>query len=135
MMVRASVAASSSLCAAYGEPEMTRHESAATIQQPAVGIDPLRLNVIHVFEKKALLESRRLNGSFSPISPIDTDSAIAFAVDCYRARWTIEEFFKALKAGCQFEWRQLESAHSLLNALAILVPVAWRLLLLRTSRG
>ena len=57
--------------------------------------------------------------------------AIAFAVDCYRARWTIEEYFKALKTGCQFEKRQLESAHSLLNALAILAPVAWRLLLLR----
>jgi hypothetical protein len=35
------------------------------------------------------------------------------------------------EAGCQFEKRQLESAHSLLNALAILTPVAWRLLLLR----
>jgi hypothetical protein len=63
--------------------------------------------------------------------PIDTDEAIAFAVDCYRARWMIEEFFKALKTGCQFEKRQLESAHSLLNALAIFAPVAWRLLLLR----
>lgn len=36
-----------------------------------------------------------------------------------------------MKTGCQFERRQLESAHSLLNALAILAPVAWRLLLLR----
>ena len=45
--------------------------------------------------------------------------------------WTIEEFFKALKTGCQFEKRQLESAESLLNALAILSQVAWRLLLLR----
>jgi len=32
------------------------------------------------------------------------------------------------------EMRQLESAHSLLNALAILAPVAWRLLLLRHWR-
>lgn len=63
--------------------------------------------------------------------PTHDDAAILFAVDCYRARWTIEEYFKALKTGCQFERRQLESAHSLLNALAILAPVAWRLLLLR----
>jgi hypothetical protein len=47
-------------------------------------------------------------------------------VDCYRGRWTIEEYFKALKTGCQYERRQLETAHSLLNALAILAPVAWR---------
>ena len=49
----------------------------------------------------------------------------------YRGRWIIEEYFKALKTGCQYEQRQLESAHSLLNALAVLAPVAWRLLLLR----
>jgi len=46
-------------------------------------------------------------------------------------RWTIEKYFKALKTDCQYEKRQLESAHSLLNALAILAPVAWRLVLLR----
>lgn len=63
--------------------------------------------------------------------PIHDDAAILYAVDCYRAGWTIEEYFKALKTGCQFERRQLASAHSLLNALAILAPVAWRLLLLR----
>lgn len=43
----------------------------------------------------------------------------------------IEEYFKAVKTGCQYEQRQPESAHALLNALAVLVPVAWRLLLLR----
>ena len=75
--------------------------------------------------------SRRSSGSCSPILPVDTPDAIGFAVDCYRARWTIEEYFKALKTGCGYEKRQLESAHSLLNALAILAPVAWRLLLLR----
>jgi len=63
--------------------------------------------------------------------PIGTPDEIAYAVDCYRARWVIEEYFKALKTGCQYEKRQLESAHSLLNALAVLAPVAWRLLLLR----
>ncbi len=56
----------------------------------------------------------------------------AFVVDTYRARWTIEEFFKALKTGCAYEKRQLESLHALLNALALLAPMAWRLLLLRT---
>jgi hypothetical protein len=63
--------------------------------------------------------------------PLETAADVEFAVDCYRARWLIEEFFKALKTGCQYEKRQLESSHSLLNALAVLAPVAWRLLLLR----
>ena len=91
----------------------------------------LRLNVIHVFERKPPPGEPAVEWFLLTNLPVDTDEAIAFAVDCYRARWTIEEFFKALKTGCQFEKRQLESAHSLLNALAILAPVAWRLLLLR----
>ena len=94
----------------------------------------LRLNVIHVFERKPPKGQPAVEWFLLTNLPIDSDEAIAFAVDCYRARWTIEEFFKALKTGCQFEKRQLESAHSLLNALAILAPVAWRLLLLRHLR-
>ena len=91
----------------------------------------LRLNVIHVFEQKTPPGQPAVEWFLLTNLPIDSDEAIAFAVDCYRARWTIEEFFKALKTGCQFEKRQLESAHSLVNALAILSQVAWRLLLLR----
>ena len=91
----------------------------------------LRLNVIHVFERKPPPGQPAVEWFLLTNLPTDSDEAIAFAVDCYRARWTIEEYFKALKTGCQFEKRQLESAHSLLNALAILAPVAWRLLLLR----
>ena len=91
----------------------------------------LCLNVIHVFERKPPPGQPAVEWFLLTNLPIDNDQAIAFAVDCYRARWTIEEFFKALKTGYQFEKRQLESADSLLNALAILAPVAWRLLLLR----
>jgi hypothetical protein len=91
----------------------------------------LRVNVIHVFERKAPNGEPAVEWFLLTNLPVDTPEAIAFAVDCYRARWTIEEFFKALKTGCQFEKRQLETAHGLLNALAILAPVAWRLLLLR----
>lgn len=96
----------------------------------------LSVNVIHVFERKPPSGQPAVEWFLLTNLPIDSDEAIAFAVDCYRARWTIEEYFKALKSGCQFEKRQLESAHSLLNALAILAPVAWRLLLLRhLARG
>lgn len=52
-------------------------------------------------------------------------------VDIYRMRWLIEEYFKALKTGCAIEKRQLESKHALVNALAVLIPIAWRLLRLR----
>jgi hypothetical protein len=91
----------------------------------------IKVNVIHVFERKPPPGEPAVEWFLLTNLPIDNDDAITFAVDCYRARWAIEDYFKALKTGCQFEKRQLESAHSLLNALAILAPVAWRLLLLR----
>jgi hypothetical protein len=95
------------------------------------GPPTLRLNVIYVWEKKPPLGEPPVEWFLLTNLPIDTSDQIAYAVDCYRARWTIEEYFKALKTGCQYEKRQLESAHSLLNALAVFAPVAWRLLLLR----
>jgi hypothetical protein len=64
--------------------------------------------------------------------PVDTPAQIAFVVDGYRRRWTIEEFFKALKTGCAFEKAQLENERALRNLLAIVLPIAWNMLLLRS---
>jgi len=111
--------------------------AAASVELPRTGdardaeAKTLRLNVIHVFEPKPPPGQPAVEWFLLTDLPIDSPEAIAFAVDCYRGRWFIEEFFKALKTGCQYERRQLESAENLLNALAILAPVAWRLMLLR----
>lgn len=91
----------------------------------------LTLNVIRVFEVDAPLDVEPVEWTLMTTEPIDTLDQVAVAVDAYRARWVIEEFFKALKTGCAFEKRQLESSHALLNALAIFTPIAWHLLLLR----
>lgn len=64
--------------------------------------------------------------------PIDTPADIERIVDGYRCRWRDEEFFKALKTGCAIEKRQLESCHALVNALAVYIPIAWRVLRHRT---
>lgn len=64
--------------------------------------------------------------------PIDTEEQILAVIDYYRCRWVIEELFRAIKSGCAYEKRQLESFENLLVALAIFVPVAWHLLNLRT---
>lgn len=63
-----------------------------------------------------------------PVSGADAALAV---VDIYRRRWLIEEFFKALKTGCAFEKRQLESRTTLLNLLVMLLPIATGLLNLR----
>jgi len=65
--------------------------------------------------------------------PVRSNAEIERVVDAYRARWPIEEFFKALKTGCALEKRQLEGLPALLNALAVFVPIAFELLALRTA--
>jgi hypothetical protein len=63
---------------------------------------------------------------------IDSPADLERVVDGYRCRWRIEEFFKVVKTGCAIEKRQLETGHSLVNALAVYLPIAWRVLRHRT---
>jgi hypothetical protein len=92
----------------------------------------LKINAVQVFEPNPPEGEEPIEWTLLTTEPIRTVAEMAIVVDHYRARWVIEEYFKALKTGCAYEKRQLESAHALLNALAVLVPIAWRLLVLRT---
>jgi hypothetical protein len=91
----------------------------------------IRINVVQVTEQDAPDGMMPVEWTLLTTEPVDTPEAAERVVDMYRARWRIEEFFKALKTGCAYESRQLMSVHALLNALAVLTPIAWRLLLLR----
>jgi hypothetical protein len=91
----------------------------------------LTLNVVHVYEVDVPPGEQAVDWKLYTSEPIDTPEQVLAVVDYYRNRWVIEEFFKALKTGCAYEKRQLESRHALLNALALLVPIAWQLLVLR----
>ncbi len=64
--------------------------------------------------------------------PVETPEAAWGVVESYRRRWLIEELHKALKTGCALEERQQEDYQTLLNVLALMLPVAVRLLRLRT---
>jgi hypothetical protein len=90
------------------------------------------VNLVHVRELDAPAGADPIDWKLYTTEPIDTPEQIARVVDFYRARWRIEELFKALKTGCGIEKRQLESMDTLLNALAIFLPIACDLLALRT---
>lgn len=92
----------------------------------------LTLNVVRVFEPNPPAGETPIEWRLWTTEPIETAQQALDVVDAYRCRWVIEEYFRALKQGCAFEERQLESMHTLLNALALFVPIAWRLLALRT---
>lgn len=93
---------------------------------------PLPVNVVWVREVDAPAGEDPVSWMLVTNLPVATRGDLEFIVDAYRARWVIEEYFKALKTGCAFEKRQLETMHALMNALAVFSVIAWRLLLLRT---
>lgn len=91
----------------------------------------LTLNLVYVWEPSPPRGEDPVDWVLFTTEAVDTKAQLNTVVDHYRSRWVIEEFFKALKTGCAFEKRQLESFHSLSNALSVFSAVAWRMLLAR----
>jgi len=93
--------------------------------------ESLDINVVRVWETEPPPGEEGVEWYLLTTEPIETPEQVAAIVDYYRLRWLIEEFFKALKTGCSFEKRQLENRSSILTALGLFVPIAWKMLLLR----
>ncbi len=78
----------SPMCADPEVPKSFRlHRIYVDEPDPAEGIEPVRWRLW-------------------TLPPIDNAEQLLAIVDIYRARWIIEEFFKALKTGCSPEKRQ-----------------------------
>lgn len=90
------------------------------------------VNLVRVWEINPPEGEEPIEWRLFTSQPVDTQAQMEQIVDDYRARWIVEEYFKALKTGCAFESSQLESRQSLENLLALYIPVAWQLLLLRS---
>lgn len=93
--------------------------------------DEMALNFVEVVERETPDGLQPVLWRLVTSEPISTPTEVAAVIDLYRMRWTIEEYFKALKTGCNFEKLQLQSGRALVMALAIYSAVAWRLLLVR----
>jgi hypothetical protein len=91
------------------------------------------LHVVRVWEPAPPNGEAAVEWTLLTSEPIDTPEQLLRIVDFYRARWIIEEFFKAMKSGCACEKRQFESLHALVNCFATCIPIAWRLLRLRNQ--
>jgi hypothetical protein len=105
-----------------------------TIPRPkhVKNVEPLpTLHLVEVTEPEPPEDTPPVHWTLITTEAVETEADLARVVDSYRARWLIEEFFKALKTGCDFEARQLESLAALHNALAVFIPIAWHMLLMR----
>ena len=112
------------------------HATTVELRRPAHlpknGWPPIvQLNVVVVQEVEAPQGQEPVQWVLLTNLPVIDAKAVETIVDIYRQRWMIEEYFKALKTGCAYESRQLESRDALVRALAILAPLAWRLFQLR----
>ena len=97
----------------------------------AAGARTLTVSAVHVWEPTPPPGEVAIEWMLFTSEPVHTREDAATVVDHYRARWVIEEYFKALKTGCAFETRQLTTFEGLVRALAVFIPLAWRLLLVR----
>lgn len=108
--------------------------ASVTIKRPTtLGAPSLTLNVVRVWEADPPAGETPIEWLLVTSEPIDSPEALIRTVDRYRARWTIEEFFKAIKTGCAFPERQLGDYEGLINAFALFLPIACRLLALRSA--
>jgi hypothetical protein len=96
-----------------------------------VKTEPFQVNVVRVWEPRAPKGQPAVEWVLVTTEDVSSAGALKRVVDIYRLRWTIEEYFKVLKTGCSLEKRQVESYDALRKVLALFVPIAYRLLLLR----
>jgi hypothetical protein len=119
------------------EREAVLHFSGGTVEIPRTSHAPrslpasVKLNYVHVWEPDPPPGCEAVEWYLMTTLPIDTAEQLLRVVDIYRARWAIEDWNKAVKTGCSFGDHQLESYNALCKLLALLLPVAWKLLLLR----
>jgi hypothetical protein len=110
------------------EVELARSSNFAPGSPPS-----LKVHVVTVMERDCPEGDEPIVWYLVTNEPIATPEQVAAVVDAYRTRWVVEEFFKALKSGCQIEKRQMESYDALRIALALFLPIAVRLLALRDA--
>lgn len=97
------------------------------------GDEPLPLYVVQVTEVKPPPGEKRTEWTLLTNEPVKTYDDAWHVVGWYESRWTIEEYHKAQKTGCQIEDMQFTTTGRLEPAIALLSIVAVTLLDLRDA--
>lgn len=98
--------------------------------RPDRTLQPVTVNVVLVEETSPPDGQASIQWMLITTLPIETDEQVRTVVEYYCVRWGIEVYFKTLKSGCRVEDRQFEFLDRELNALAVYMLVAWRVMLL-----
>lgn len=87
----------------------------------------LVLTVIHAQEKDAPKDRERIDWKLLTDLPVRSRQQAVEKLDWYAQRWKIETFHKILKSGCKVEDAKLRTAERLVNLIAILCILSWRI--------
>jgi hypothetical protein len=87
----------------------------------------LFLTVIHAQEKDAPKGRERINWKLLTDLPVRSRQDAVEKLTWYAQRWKIETFHKILKSGCKVEDAKLRTAERLVNLVAILCILSWRI--------
>jgi hypothetical protein len=97
----------------------------------------LVLTAIHAREQVVPKDRERIDWKLLTDLPVRSLQNAVEKLNWYAQRWKIETFHKILKSGCEVEEAKLRTAERLLNLIAILCILSWRIfcitLLNRTS--
>lgn len=87
---------------------------------------PLMLTVLHATERDAPKGREPINWKLVTDLPICSRKDAIEKLNWYAMRWKIETFHKILKSGCKAEEVKLRTAERLVNLIAILCLLSWR---------
>jgi hypothetical protein len=87
----------------------------------------LILTAIHAKEIKAPKGRERIDWKLLTDLPVRSCLDAIEKIEWYAQRWKIETFHKILKSGCHAEQAKLRTAERLVNLIAILCILSWRI--------
>src|SRR5580658_10448814 len=87
----------------------------------------LILTAIHASERDTPKDREKIDWKLLTDLPVRTRQEATEKLDWYAQRWKIETFHKILKSGCRAEEAKLRTAERLVNLIAVLCILGWRI--------
>ncbi len=94
---------------------------------PARGHEPLRLQLVHVWERSPAPGGEALEWFLLTTLPVTSLADAECVLRWYRIRWRIEDWHQILKSGCKIQDLGHRTAQRIARAVTIKAVIAWRL--------
>jgi hypothetical protein len=89
-------------------------------------LSPLEVTVIYAIEKTKPKNRPRIEWKLVTDLGVGSLNQAIEKLDWYAMRWKIETYHKILKSGCQIEASKMQTAHRLINLIAVSCILGWR---------